>query len=310
MMISAIQELHTNGWDNSCNDGDVHALTTREPISPATLGHQLNKLELGDFTFTEATYAPCTVLPPHIHAHDSFCLTLAGQGSETNGTLVENTRPGTMIIRPAGQVHSDRFGPMVTRTFISEVNPTWLKNFSEFSRVFQDVKYLHGGLIPSLALRIYQESRLKDSAARIVVEGLMLELLGSASRWLVKPPVRVPPWLKAARDLLHSHFNDSLNLIAIAQVVGVHPTHLARAFKQHYRSTVGDYVRRLRLDWSSKQLADSDDSIAEIAVAAGFYDQSHFIHTFKRFTGLTPAEFRSSFMGKQQRAADERGFRG
>jgi len=299
-MFSGIQELQTNRWkDNGqCDDEAPHAIKIKEPISPATLGHKLNKLELEDFTFTEATYAPCSVLPPHIHAYDSFCLTLAGLGSETNGTMVENTRPGTMIIRPAGQIHSDRFGPMVTRTFISEVHPNWLKNFSEFARVFQDVKYLQGGLIPSLALRIYQESRLKDSAAPIVVEGLMLELLGSASRWLIKPPVRVPPWLTQARDLLHSHFSDSLNLITIAQVVGVHPTHLARAFKQHYRSTVGDYVRRLRLDWSSKQLADSVDSIAEIAVAAGFYDQSHFIHTFKRFTGLTPAEFRTSFAGK------------
>jgi AraC family transcriptional regulator len=264
-----------------------------ETISPATLGHKLNKLELADFTFTEATYTPGTVLPPHVHGQPSFCLTLAGHGSETSGRNVEETRPGTLIIRPAGQLHADRFGPLGARTFITEVKPNWLKTFYEFARLFEDVRYLHGGLIPSLALRIYQESRLKDSAAPIVMEGLMLELLGNASRWLVKPPVRVPAWLAQTRDLLHSHFNDSLNLLTIAQIAGVHPTHLARAFRQHYRYTVGDYVRRLRLEWASKQLVDTDNSIAEIAAASGFYDQSHFIHTFKRFTGLTPAEYRS-----------------
>ena len=295
-MLSGIQDLQPNLRNNGghCDEGVVHSISMKEPISPATLGHRLNKLELEDFTFTEAVYAPCTVLPPHIHAHASFCLTLAGHGVETNGKVVENTGPGTLIIRPAGQIHSDRLGPAVVRTFITEVKPEWLKNFYEFSRVFDDARYLHGGLIPSLALRIYQESRLKDSAASMVVEGLMLELLGNASRWLVKPPVRVPPWLTQARDLVHSHFNDPLNLMGIAQMVGVHPTHLARAFKKHYRSTVGEYVRRLRLDWASKQLAESEDLIAEIAAAAGFYDQSHFIHTFKRFTGLTPAEFRAS----------------
>lgn len=302
-MLSGIQELSANNRNNNHRGDDVAAesITRKEPISPATLGHKLNKLELEDFTFTEATYAPSTVLPPHIHARASFCLTVAGQGVEINGKVVENIRPGTLIIRPAGQIHSDRYGPTGVRTFITEVDSNWLQTFHEFSRIFDDARYLHGGLIPSLALRIYQESRLKDSAAPIVVEGLMLELLGNASRWLFKPAVRVPPWLKQTRDLLHGNFNDSLSLIAIAQVVGVHPTHLARAFKQHYRSTVGDYVRRLRLDWSSKQLVQSGDSIAEIAAAAGFYDQSHFIHTFKRFTGRTPAEFRASFTGQPTR---------
>jgi AraC family transcriptional regulator len=261
---------------------------------PTTLGRSLNKLELRNFTFTETVYAPGTELPPHIHAHASFCTTLCGHGVETCEGTVENTGPGTVIIRPAGQLHSDRFGPTVTRSFISEVSPEWLANFTEFSRVFQEVRYLHGGLIPSLALRIYQESRVKDNAASIVVEGLMLELLGNAARWLVKPPLRVPPWLERARDLLHSQFQDPLSLMSIAETVDVHPTHLARAFKQHYRSTVGDYLRHLRLDWSSKQLVSGGESIAAIAAAAGFYDQSHFIHTFKRFTGLTPAEFRAA----------------
>src|SRR6266576_3781366 len=120
----------------------------------------------------------------------------------------------------------------------------------------------------------------------------MLELLGNASRWLVKPPMRIPLWLAEARDFVHGHFNDPLNLTQIAQTVGVHPTHLARAFKRHYQGSVGEYMRRLRLDWASKQLRTSEDSIAQIAAAAGFYDQSHFIHTFKRSTGFTPAEFR------------------
>lgn len=298
-MSSKIQELHPNRRNDrgDCEGSTaVKAIAANEPV-PVTLGQRLNKLELADFTFTEAAYQPCTVLPPHIHAAASFCLTLSGQGVEINGKTVEITRPGTVIVRPPGQIHSDRFGPLGARTFITEVNPKWLKTFYEFSRVFEDARYLHGGLIPALALRVYQESRVRDSAAPIIVEGLMLELLGNASRWLVKPPVRIPPWLKMARDLLHSQFNDPLTLLGIAQVVGVHPTHLARAFKQHYRSTVGDYVRQLRLDWASKRLAESEDSVAEIAAAAGFYDQSHFIHTLKRFTGLTPAEIRASLTG-------------
>jgi len=121
----------------------------------------------------------------------------------------------------------------------------------------------------------------------------MLEMLGHASRSLLKTPVRRPSWLMQARDLLHGRFNDSLNLVEIAHTVGVHPTHLARTFKKHYRMTVGEYVRRLRLDWATRQLCETQDPIAEIALGAGFYDQSHFSHLFKQHTGFTPAEFRA-----------------
>ncbi|HET7112109.1 MAG TPA: AraC family transcriptional regulator, partial [Pyrinomonadaceae bacterium] len=141
------------------------------------------------------------------------------------------------------------------------------------------------------------ESRVKDSVAPIIVEGLMLEMLGHASRSLITMPVREPSWLMQLREMLHGQFNDPLHLVEIAQTVGVHPTHLARTFKKHYRTTVGEYVRRLRLDWATRQLSETEASIAEIALAAGFYDQSHFSHLFKEHTGFTPAEFRASANG-------------
>jgi transcriptional regulator GlxA family with amidase domain len=48
----------------------------------------------------------------------------------------------------------------------------------------------------------------------------------------------------------------------------------------------------LRLTWAAGRLTDSDDGIAQIALDAGFYDQSHFTRTFKRHFGLTPLAYR------------------
>jgi AraC-like DNA-binding protein len=42
------------------------------------------------------------------------------------------------------------------------------------------------------------------------------------------------------------------------------------------------------------RLRDSEDPVAKIAVAAGFFDQSHFTRAFKRIVGTTPARFRQS----------------
>ena len=254
---------------------------------------ELNTLKLSGLTLTEALFTPGSSTPPHTHDAASVCLILTGHGVE----IVDGRRlvmqPGSVIMRAPQIMHSDEYGPIPMRGLMIELDKKWLEPCRHFLSLFESYTYFPNGAVPALALRIYRESRIKDTVAPVIVEGLMLEMLGHASRSLIKTPVRPPGWLLQARDLLHGRFNDSLNLVEVANFVGVHPTHLARSFKKHYRTTVGEYLRRLRLDWATRQLSETEDSIAEIALAAGFYDQSHFSHLFKQHTGLTPAEFRA-----------------
>ena len=63
-------------------------------------------------------------------------------------------------------------------------------------------------------------------------------------------------------------------------VAGVHRAHLVRAFRARFGISVGAYVRRERIRWAARALRNSDAPIAEIALQAGFADQSHFTRTF------------------------------
>ena len=263
-------------------------------LPPQPVREDLHTLKLASLTLTETLHAPHLSIPPHVHRTASICLSLTGEAYEImNGARVL-VKPGCAIVRGPEVKHANQYGASPHRGFMIELDNQWLSACSHFSRVFEGHRLYAGGPVPALALRIYHESRIKDSVAAVIVEGLVLEMLGHASRSLIKTPVRAPQWLNQVRDLLHGRFNDPLNLVEIAGAVGVHPTHLARAFKKHFRSTVGEYLRKLRLDWAMKQLSESEDSIAEIAAAAGFYDQSHFSHQFKQHTGFTPAEFRAA----------------
>jgi len=265
-----------------------------KPAVPHPVRQDLNTLKLASLTLTESLHTPNLTIPPHVHSTASICLTLTGQAFE----IIKGTRfvvhAGCAVIRAPELKHANEYGPTPHRGFMIELDNKWLEACRHFSSVFENHRVFAGGPVPALALRIYHESRIKDGLAPVIVEGLMLEMLGHASRSIIKVPFRAPGWLAQARDLLHGRFTDSLNLVEIANTVGVHPTHLARTFKKYYRTTVGEYLRRLRLDWAMRRLSESDDSIADIALAAGFYDQSHFSHLFKQHTGFTPAEFRAA----------------
>jgi len=101
-------------------------------------------------------------------------------------------------------------------------------------------------------------------------------------------------WLKKVKDLLQERFREPVTLAEVAEFADVHPVSLARAFRRTYYCTVGEYVRKLRIEFACQKLTTSNEPLIEIAFAAGFSEQSHFCTTFKRVTGLTPSEYRSN----------------
>jgi AraC family transcriptional regulator len=108
--------------------------------------------------------------------------------------------------------------------------------------------------------------------------------------------------LDRVRELLQSRFAENLSLGEIAMTAGISAAHLARSFRECQGCTVGEYVRNLRVESACRRLAGSDDGLAQIALAAGFADQSHLTRTFKRHMRITPAAFRSLHRSRKSRS--------
>ena len=122
----------------------------------------------------------------------------------------------------------------------------------------------------AIAQRIGRELAAPDAFTPLALEGLALELLALAGRLpSVRPRRPAPPWLNQVRELVHESFRERPATGALAAVVGVHPTHLARVFRAYHGVTLGEYARRIRIEWAAHELARADRSIARIAADGG-----------------------------------------
>jgi AraC family transcriptional regulator len=251
---------------------------------------------VADLKLVETSYPAALRMSRHTHEDAYFSTTLQGGYSETAERTARVCAPASVVFHPANEAHTVEFRNTKVRIFRVVIGPRWRERVRPYSSILDTQAEFQGGMTACLAVRLYREFCRRDTVAPLAMEGLVLEILAEASRR--QPDVtepRPPRWLQQVRELLHEQFMSRLSLEEIADLVGVHPVHLARVFRAHYRCTLSDYIRRLRIEFTCRQLVSSDLPLSQIALTAGFADQAHFSRTFKQFTGLTPTEYKKGF---------------
>ena len=260
-------------------------------------GNSLRSRAAGGLVLTETTYRAGLKLARHSHERACFVLVLQGFFSESYERRTRTGAPSMLIFRPQGEPHADSFDRGAARCLNIELADEWLERARLHSAVVLKESGDYQGMnLRVLAPRLFSEFRETDEASGLAVEGLMLEIISAAERGARGRVVGdgVPVWLARAREFIHAHYRDGLTITFIADAVGVHPVHLAREFRKHFHDSPADYVTRLRVAAACRELSRPDPSLAHIAAATGFYDQSHFSKTFKRLTGTTPAKYRDA----------------
>jgi AraC family transcriptional regulator len=264
--------------------------------SGAFYGEIVKSRAVGGFILSESAFGPELAIPAHTHENPFLYFVLNGTSTESFGKRSRSAEPSTLVFHPAGEPHANHWHGPGGRCLHLEITPPMLARLREHSAILDRPAEFHGGPPAGVAVRLYREFQRDDEVSPLAMEGLALELLAEVARRPAAVPESTPPrWLRQARDLLHARFAGSPSLDEIAAAVGVHPAHLARVFRRQYGCTLGDYLRRLRVDFACRRMSAGDTPLIEIALAAGFADQSHFTKTFKHLVGMTPAEFQRQF---------------
>lgn len=246
---------------------------------------------VGELVFSENVFRGPLRLPEHAHERASLGVALHGSYTvEARGSRVEATAPMVAYF-PAGVKRAVTFGPGTTLVLWIELPDTLSARLGAPRGGPLGFLPVGSGRPEWLAHRLLAELRRDDEASALLLEGRVLELVGTLARSLHGDRPRAPAWLGPALRRLEDS-SGGVRLARLAAACGLHPSHLARAFKAHMGCSVGDYARRARAARARSLLSCSSLSLAELAHECGYADQAHLSREFRRHYGTTPLAFR------------------
>jgi AraC family transcriptional regulator len=150
------------------------------------------------------------------------------------------------------------------------------------------------------ALKLKAEVGNSDPFSRQYAEALSLVLMHELIRLertasTAAKPLRggLPMWQqKRVVEFIEEHLAEEVSLAALAGLVDLSPYHFARAFKKSLGAPPHRYHMARRMHHASRLLQKPALSVTEIGVQTGFRETSSFTRAFRKFTGLTPTEYR------------------
>ena len=244
--------------------------------------------------------------PRHVHHEYVFSLMIEGSTAVDCGHCGEThlVQPGDLLLTEAHEVYAGRaLGKPPWRNFslsvsneklVSLLDPASdgkrgaLPHFAQGAINNDRLRRLFLKLLDSLTKEratLERETLLLDWVVSVVQDyGAEAHHLQNRRIYSESAAVR------RAREYLRENLSENVKLQTLAEIAGLSPFHLNRAFSAQIGVPPHEYQNQLRIA-EALDLIARKKPFSEIALTTGFSDQSHFIRFFKRFTGVTPKRF-------------------
>ncbi|MEM9172666.1 MAG: AraC family transcriptional regulator [Pseudomonadota bacterium] len=231
------------------------------------------------------------------HSHDGFSIIVVTGGSKTfrNTGRVSRVSELEIAIANPGEIHG--CGPASDAPWSHK---TWYVSAAFVQQLMGETQ------IPKLQSPVIRDATIAaglieahdgicdgamDPDAAMIANEALAALFDAYAQTGAKPESDdlTKPQQRTARciEYMQSNINTGVDLAALASLAGVSRNQLIRDFRRVYQTTPGQYFRLLRLR-QAKQSMESGQSLSDVASAAGYSDQSHFIRHFRKAFGVTP----------------------
>lgn len=222
---------------------------------------EARRCEVEDFIIVDGSLPAGLRTPLHVHERAYFAVILQGDFVEHYESTTVRLTPAALNFVPAGTPHrTNSNGARVIRL--------------EF---------------PDNLLADAGPHRLADKRPRMLTHPATLAL---TRRVAAESKTRIAPWLRSTREKIDAEWNRVISLKHLAASAGVHPVHLARAFRSRYGCSIGEYRRRCQLKAAEDLVRCTQRDLRDVALSCGFVDQSHLSKAFRNAFGTSPGRYR------------------
>ncbi len=247
------------------------------------------------FLFAETVCGSKQRFPEHSHELAYVSIVLKGRYAEHCHGKTWEHEAGQLIFHVPGESHWDHMHEEAVHVLNVEVTSSQLARLKTYGIAPTSRMVFEDGYMVQLGRKLHRELQNSDPASRLALEGLSLELLAEVFRvQALRAEERPGDWPSHIMEILQSRYKEPLTMGELASLVGVHPVSIARAFRRRYLCSVGEYVRRLRVEAACHEIVNSDLPIVEVATRSGFFDQSHLCRMIRQYTGMSPSALRKT----------------
>jgi AraC family transcriptional regulator len=232
----------------------------------------------------------------HYHENPYFAFILKGGSLEKRKTGDVACSPGMLLFYNTQEIHKNEQYKEGSKNFSIEFEREW------FGCMDLNADTLEGGFvvenfeIKKLIIQMMGEVPYKTSELQVSFESALVGILSSLSGDNVVCK-KAPTWLIQLKEMLHDMPLHPFSLTELSRIFGVHPVTISRLFPHFFGSTIGEYIRELKIEHSFPMLAKKHISLHEVATSCGFADHPHFTRAFRKSRGMTPSQYRSLLLG-------------
>ncbi|WKZ61302.1 MAG: helix-turn-helix domain-containing protein [Cyclobacteriaceae bacterium] len=101
--------------------------------------------------------------------------------------------------------------------------------------------------------------------------------------------------IKKAQNFIEHNFQERITVEQLASMLALGRRNLERRFKKATSNSVVEYMQRVKIEAAKKSLETSSENVNEVMYRVGYTDSKAFRNTFKRYTGLSPIQYRSKY---------------
>ncbi len=253
---------------------------------------------------------------PHRHSFYHLVLFTKGRGAHSIDFEKFSIEPYQIYFMIPGQVHSWHFEGEVDG-YIVHFNEVLFTGFLQNSQYLERFHFFRGhsadgvcqlpvdtqGYVMSLFEKMIREVREAKEQSLDLIRLTLLELFIMVERHCSGKITRnIPPQkltlLRSFQNIIDRHYRTLKLPKEYADLLYVTPNHLNALCRDLLGKTAGDLIRDRVLLEAKRLLTNAGMTITEIAYDLNFQDNSYFNRFFKKSVGLTPDEFRKTFLNQ------------